>query len=46
MKKFFKGHLNIVEPLIKKGADLNAITHDGVTPLSLATAGNHHAIIA
>lgn len=37
-------HKQVVETLIKHGADLNAINDDKQTALLLAASGNHHEI--
>ena len=36
-----EGHLSVVEVLISNGADVNAKTSDGVTPVKAALAGHH-----
>jgi ankyrin repeat protein len=39
------GHLNIVELLVQKGADLNVQDHNSRTPLHLACSGGHLNIV-
>ena len=38
-------HKEVVELLIAKGADVNAMKIDGMTPLDMATFGNHNEIV-
>jgi ankyrin repeat protein len=40
------GHVEVAELLIAKGADVNARTPDGHTPLSLAKALGHTKVAA
>lgn len=41
----FKGHVDVAKVLLKKGANVNAVTKKGSTPLRLATTHKQQEMI-